>query len=114
MHRTLRPYEDLISWLKYFDIEYLDDELGAELAELDINDSGDLLRAIRIAIEPEFRSLNEVSRKSMRAVLNRALAASEEELEYVFSRVGMPFKKEVQSRGKLLQSISQVLLDAGA
>lgn len=105
MKRKVPPHEGLVSWLKFFDIDYLDNSLSNRLSELDINDIVERAKAIRLAIIPEFESLNEISKSSMLQVLNGALTASDTELAPLFERISMPFQSEVVDRRQLLQSI---------
>lgn len=109
MKHQAPAHEDLVSWLKFFDIEYLDDGLCNQLSELDVNSIVERAEAIRLAVSPEFFALNEVSKTSMLRVLNSALAASDEELAQLFERISMPFQSEVTDRRQLLQSLLEAV-----
>jgi hypothetical protein len=109
MKRKVPPHEGLVSWLKFFDIDYLDNSVCNQLSELDINCPAERAAAIQLAIRPEFESLNEISRSSMLQVLNGALTASDSELAPLFERISMPFQSEVVDRRQLLHSIWDVI-----
>lgn len=109
MNRKVHPHEGLVSWLKFFDINYLDKSLCNQLSELDINQAEECAEAIQLAVIPEFESLNEASKASMLQVLKSALMASDNELEALFSRVSMPFHREVANRTHVLQCISEAI-----
>ena len=105
MKRKVPPHEGLVSWLKFFDIDYLDNSVCNRLSELDINSPAECAEAIQLAVSPEFESLNEISRASMLQVLNGALTASDKELTPLFERVSMPFQNEILDRRQFLHSI---------
>lgn len=109
MKRKVPPHEGLVSWLKFFDIDYLDNSVCNQLSELDINSPSDRAAAIQLAIRPELESLNEVSKSSMLQVLRDALTASDSELAPLFERISMPFPSEVVDRRQLLNSIWEVI-----
>ena len=106
-------HEALISWLKYFDIEYLDDDLCAVLSQFDINNSTQQIEVIRIALVPEFQALNDITKASMRCILKSALSAKEEELGPIFFRIAMPFAREVENRNGFLSQIWSQCLSPG-
>jgi hypothetical protein len=97
------PHEALISWLKYFDVEYLDEECCAKLSLLDPNEPAQFRQAVEIAVLPDFRNLNGISRQSLRKVLQTAVSASDSELAQAFARVEMPFSCSPRSRTAMLK-----------
>ena len=101
--------EDLVSWLKYLDIEYLDDEISRELSKLDINDHGDQRRVIEKAIAPEFSRLNEISKESLKRILAAGTALTNSDTDSIFSRVGMPFPDELVDRQGFLREVWHTL-----
>lgn len=105
MKRTVHPHEGLVSWLKFFDIDYLDNNVCNQLSEFDINSPSKRTEAIQLAIRPKFEALNEVSKSSMLEVLYGALNASDSELAPLFDRISMPFQRDVEDRRQLLNSI---------
>ena len=88
--------QKIISWLKYLDIEYLDDASCEALSSLDINNSSDQLEVIRVAMQNEIAGLNEVSRASMKKILDEVESYPESEVKLVIERVGMPFQEPLQ------------------
>lgn len=102
-------HEELISWLKYLDIEYLSGSEADRLSVFDINDQKQRREVFLQAVLPEFNAMNAVSKKSMLVVLENALNASEQELQGIFSRVSMPFATEVFSRKLFLQTLKEVV-----
>ena len=106
-------HEALISWLKYFDIEYLDDDLCAVLSQFDINNPTHQIEVIRIALAPKFQALNEISKASMRCILKSALTAEEDELGPVFCRIAMPFARELENRKDFLLQIWSQCISPG-
>lgn len=109
MHRKKIAHEDLISWLKYLDVEYLSGSEADLLSVFNINDQEQRRQVFMLAVLPEFDALNDVSKKSMLAILENALKASEQELQDIFNRVSMPFTDEVLSRKLFLQSLNEVI-----
>lgn len=83
--------EGIISWLKFFDFEYIDESLFHKLSALNASKPEELEEAIFLAVLPEYQALNEISKKSMLRILDLALAASQPELEPYFQRICMPF-----------------------
>lgn len=102
-------HEALISWLKYFDVEYIDDSLVERLSRLDINNHEQMVDAIQLAVIPEYQALNSVSKQSMIRILDRAVLANDEELRLFFERVAMPFHDTVKSETTLLKSIQELI-----
>jgi hypothetical protein len=64
------PDRLLAAWLPCLDIEYLSDELYAELFVLDINDPLDQERIIERSFIPEFLDSNAVTRNTLMDVLD--------------------------------------------
>lgn len=92
MRRTkFNELDGIVSWLKYFDLEYLSESLFSELSSLSADDSTTLERAVVLAVLPEFRGLNEVSKTSMLRILDLAISVDEHELKPYFDRICMPF-----------------------
>ena len=111
MRKNKVAHEDLISWLKYFDIEYLNDAECDRLSVLDINDKAQMREALALAVMPEFEALNPTSKKSMLAVLENALSANEQELQPVFDRVAMPFPYVIASKHEFLDTLSEMVCE---
>ena len=82
---------ELISWLKYLDIEYLDDASCKALSSLDINNPSDQPEIIRIAMKNEIMELNEISLSSMKKILYELENFSDLDIESVMENVEMPF-----------------------
>jgi hypothetical protein len=87
--------QHLISWMKYLDIEYLDDELSEQLSPFDVNDPSDQDRIIELAIEPEFAALNDTSKKSLMQILYEVNDYPEADVRKLLARVGMPFREQL-------------------
>ncbi|WP_306556019.1 hypothetical protein [Acidovorax sp.] len=101
--------QTVVSWLKYFDVEYLSDYECEQLASLDVNDPDDRSRAMQLAVSFEFEFLNETSKRSMLSILERSLNVSEVELATIFSRVGMPFVHDVEHPSDFLHALRQAV-----
>lgn len=106
--------QKLISWLKYFDVEYVDNDMCEVLSKLDINDPKQQVEAINLAVVSGFFALNDKSKSSMKEILADCKNRPESELEPVFSRVGMPFVEPVMKRREFLQSIWNVVFNQDA
>lgn len=87
--------QKLIAWLQYLDVEYVNDDLSEQLSKLNINDPTDQEAIIKMAILPEFITLNETSKKSMRLVLQEIDDYPESVASKVVERVGMPFTESL-------------------
>lgn len=85
--------EKLVSWLKYLDVEYLDDALCEALAKLNINEKSDQEKIIDLAMRDEVNSLNETSRLSMMTILGEVSGYPDSAVRAVIERVGMPFEE---------------------
>ena len=101
--------QNLISWLKYLDVEFLDHKLCIELSKLDINNPDDQKVIIRTAIQPEYEALNETSKKAMELILVESEDQSEIDVIKVFERVGMPFQNELVDCKAFLRRIRVIL-----
>jgi hypothetical protein len=86
-------FEPLVSWLKFLDVEYLDDATCEALANLNINEIADQVKIIDLAMRDEFNSLNETSRVSMIAILDEVSKYPDSAVRAVIERVGMPFNE---------------------
>lgn len=83
--------EKLISWLKYLDVEYLDDATCEALAKLNINNPNDVAEIVSLAMKNEVVNLNEISRKSMKNILDEVGSYPENSVRHLIERIGMPF-----------------------
>jgi hypothetical protein len=95
----MRKYdpEDIITLLMYLDIEYLDDASCDALSSLDINNPSDQMEIIRLAMHDEIMRLNEISRVSMKKILDEMESYPEAEVRrMIIERVGMPFQEPLQ------------------
>ncbi len=86
---------NLISWLKYLDVNYLDDDICETLSRFNINNPLDQDEIIKLAILPEFFLLNEISKKELKQTLVELESYSDEELLKITTLVGMPFNEEL-------------------
>lgn len=104
-----RELEGIISWLKFFDFEYIGEPLFQELSALNANKPEELEKAVFLAILPEHQALNEISKKSMLRILDLALAASEPELKPYFQRICMPFSPPLPSEHVFVKAIHRCI-----
>ncbi|MET1081252.1 MAG: hypothetical protein ABWY06_24870 [Pseudomonas sp.] len=83
--------EKLIAWLKYLDVEYLDDSVTDVLVNLKINDVADQEEIINLAMKEEVNSLGEDYRLSLLRILDEVTSYPENEAREIIGRIGMPF-----------------------
>ncbi|MFQ6311612.1 hypothetical protein [Lysobacter capsici] len=110
---TSKSVGDLISWLKYFDAEYIEEETFDRLKSLDVNSSVDQIEIIEIAVIPEFIQMNDISKESMKKILRECMNLSDGQLSEIFSRVEIPFLTTVNDRPSFLRVIYSYLFETG-
>lgn len=99
---NIKVAQELVSWLKFLDVEYLDECTAVELAKYDINEKQQQLEVFEIAIKPEFDALNKISQEALKVILFDGIKLSNAELEAVFSRIAMPFSSPVTDQRAFL------------
>lgn len=104
-----KELEGIISWLKFFDFEYIEESLFNELSALNVSKQEELEKAIYLAVVPEYQALNEISKKSMLRILDLALVASEPELKPYFQRISMPFTPPLPSEQVFVKAIHRCI-----
>ena len=87
--------QKIISWLKYLDIEYLDDACCEALSSLDINSPSDQMEIIRLAMQSEIAELNEISRASMEKVLDEVENYPESEVRLFTRQLRFAIKRHI-------------------
>jgi hypothetical protein len=97
----------IVSWLKYLDVEYIEEDLCKALAELDINNPADHEQIIHLAMDEEVNQLNEISRESMKKILGEVDGYPEIEVRQVIERVGMPFHEPLIEYRKFFRSVNE-------
>lgn len=107
----MKESEKFMSWLKYLDIEYLDDATFDRLSEFDINNPGDWGNIVELAMREDATSFNSVSRVSMIAVLDNLAGYPEREVRMLLERVTMPFDAPLQDYLPFFQYVRQELFD---
>lgn len=100
-----------MSWLKYLDIEYLDDTTLNRLSEFDINDPKDWSSIVELAMREDATSFNSVSRVSMTAVLDSLACYPEREVRRLLERVTMPFDAPLRDYLPFFQYVRQELFE---
>lgn len=101
--------EKMISWLKYLDVEYLDDSTCEALAKLNINDVTDHDEIINLAMHDEVGSLNEISRMSMMRILDEISTYPESAVRKLIARIGMPFDEPLLDYEAFFSRVRQQL-----
>jgi hypothetical protein len=91
----IKPYNSIYSWLKFLDVEYLTDEKCNILCHLDINDSIDQDVIIKVTMEDDFKMMNDISRMSLKKILEELPSIPDERIFLVIDGVGMPFNGEL-------------------
>lgn len=100
-----------ISWLKYLDIESLDEITINALSNFDINDPKDWSNIVEIAMRGEEISFNPVFRASMIAVLDDLAGYPEIEVRGLLERVAMPFDAPLRDYISFFQYVRRKLFD---
>lgn len=107
----MKSSEEFMSWLKYLDIEYLDEITLNTLSEFDINDPSDWSNIVEVSMRDEAIRFNSVSRVSMIAVLDNLAGYPESEVHRLLERVTMPFKTPLQDYISFFQYVRRELFD---
>jgi hypothetical protein len=107
----MKDFEKFMSWLKYLDLEYLDETTFNRLSEFDINDPNDWHNIVELAMREDATSFNPVSRVSMIALLDKLPSYPEREVRGLLERVTMPFDAPLQDYCAFFQYVRQELFD---
>ncbi|UUZ47699.1 hypothetical protein LP420_31800 [Massilia sp. B-10] len=100
-----------MSWLKYLDIEYLDEITFNKLSDFDINDPSDWSNIVEVAMRDEAINFNPVSRVSMIAVLDDLAGYPKSEVRRLLERVTMPFDAPLRDYISFFQYVRRELFD---
>lgn len=101
--------QDLVSWLKYFDDNYLSDEDADLISELDINDSSEQRKIIEVLIKPEFQAMDKLNKQSFYKILEIAVTADESKLNKVFELMSFGYVGEVSDKPMLINNIKSII-----
>jgi hypothetical protein len=96
---------DLVSWFKFFDLEYINAALAAELEHLDINDPADQETLIQKAVLPEYCAHNDVSKESLKELLVAAEDFDYDEIQEAYDSINPPFSGELEDINAFLKRI---------
>ena len=107
----MKNSEKLMSWLKYLDIEYLDEITFNRLGDFDINDANDWSNIVELAMRDEAISLNPISRVQAIAVLDDLAGYPECEVRKLLERVTMPFDAPLRDYISFFQYVRRALFD---
>lgn len=73
---------DLLSVLKVFDVNYVSHEDCLKLHGLNVNQTEDVVKAVRTLLLPEFNTYSQGSRQRLIALLSAKILDSSEDLVY--------------------------------
>lgn len=105
----MKNCEVLMSWLKYLDVEYIDDTKWESLTKLDINDPKHWRRIIDLAMREDVANLNAISNQSMKAVLDDLEDFPEREVKKLMDRICMPFEAPMRDHIAFFRIVRQEL-----
>ncbi|MCS0630320.1 hypothetical protein NX786_13335 [Telluria mixta] len=107
--------EDFMSWLKYLDIEYLNETTCNAVSDLDINDPTDWSSIIELTMREDVTSFSSAARASMIKVLDDLADYPELEVrKLIDERVAMPFDTPLRDYLPFFEHVRRVLFDYAA
>jgi len=101
--------QDLRSWLKYLDDNYLTDENANLISQLDINILSEQRKIIEILIKPEFQEMDQTNKQNFYKILEIALNSEETKLNSVFDSMSFGYVGEVLDKVMLLKNIQSII-----
>jgi len=96
--------QDLRSWLKYFDDNYLTDKNVKLISQLDINVMTEQRKIIKILIRPEFQNMDQINKQNFYKILEIALNS-------IFDSMSFGYVGEVLDKRTLLKNIKLIIYD---
>jgi len=96
--------QDLRSWLKYFDDNYLTDKNAKLISQLDINVMTEQRKIIKILIRPEFQNMDQINKQNFYKILEIALNS-------IFDSMSFGYVGEVLDKRTLLKNIKLIIYD---
>lgn len=106
--KSRKEIADLVSLLKVFDVNFVNDEDATQLSGLDANCEADVRKAINVLLIPEFVRYLSVSQGRMLESLLAYLSDDTEEFSELFDRIELAFDEPLVDR----RSFMSIILDA--
>lgn len=100
---------DLVSLLKVFDVNFVNDEDLGQLSGLDVNSDVDVHKAINALLIPEFFSYLPSAQSRMLDILRNCLSDEAEDFSALFDRIELAFDESLVDRRRFMSTVFDVL-----
>lgn len=97
-------------WLRHIDVNGLSDEDQDLVAIYDIDDANDLRRLVSEWMKPRFEEVNEISRASMRGVLEKSKDWSVATLAPIFAHIAFPSGQDFADIDRFMDELRRQIL----
>lgn len=101
---------ELMVWLRHIDVNGLSDEDQDLVAIYDIDDASDLRRLVSEWMKPRFEEVNEISRASMRGVLEKSKDWSVATLAPIFAHIAFPSGQDFADIDRFMDELRRQIL----
>lgn len=103
--KSRKEIADLVSLLKVFDVNFVNDEDAVQLSGLDVNNEVDVRKAINALLIPEFYSYLPTEQKQMLNSLRACLSDDAEDFSMLFDRIELAFDEPLVDRRSFMSII---------
>jgi len=107
--KSRKDTADLVSLLKVFDVNFVNDEDVAQLGGLDVNSEVDVRKAINALLIPEFVRYLPAAQGRMLDSLRAYLCDDAEEFSELFDRIELAFDEPLVDRRGFMSIILNAL-----
>lgn len=104
---------DLLSLLKVFDANFVSDEDCMRLSGLNVNITGDVIRAAEMLLLPEFQSYPRKAQERLTDTLRMSIADENEDFSEIFERIELAFDEEPVDRRAFMAALLEFIDSRG-
>jgi|APLak6261690937_1056196.scaffolds.fasta_scaffold11167_1 hypothetical protein len=107
--KSRKKITDLVSLLKVFDVNFVNDKDAAQLSGLDVNSEVDIRKAINALLIPEFFLYLVTAQGRMLDSLRAYLSDDAEDFSALFDQIELAFDEPLVDRRRFMTTILDAL-----
>ena len=107
--KSRKEIADLVSLLKVFDVDFVNDEDSAQLSGLDVNSEVDVRKAIKALLIPELVRYSPAAQGQMLDSLRSYMSDDAEDFSALFNRIELAFDESLVDRRCFMSTILDAL-----
>jgi hypothetical protein len=103
--------QNLMVWLRYIDVNGLNDAEGRELSSVDINDEMQLNKLILNWVKPRYLEWDERNRQDMRLILEQSAHWKTKDIMAIFDQIQFPSGQKIEDPNRFLTALRAIILN---